>query len=60
MKAVGGVLLIITGLSVGVWLFFNSYSMRLDREDTLVVVLICTLLVLAGRWVWSRAQKFWR
>jgi hypothetical protein len=60
MKGVAASLLIIVGLSVAVWLFFDSYSMRLDSEGTLVVVLICTLLVLAGRWLWGHVPKLWR
>jgi len=60
MKGGAASLLIIVSLSVAVWLFFDSYSMRLDSEGTLVVVLICTLLVLAGRWLWGHVQQLWR
>jgi hypothetical protein len=60
MKGVGASLLLIVGLSAAVWLFFYAYSMRLDREGTMVVVLVCTLLVLASRWLWGRVQKLWR
>lgn len=60
MTGIGASVVIIVGLSVAVWLFFDSYSLRLDEQGTLVVVLICTLVVLAGRWLWGRVQKVWR
>jgi hypothetical protein len=57
VKGVGGRLLLIVILSLAVWTLFDSYSKRPDLDETVVIVLICTLLVLAGLWLWARIQK---
>jgi hypothetical protein len=62
MKGGRASLLVIVGLSIAVWLFYYNYSdaARLNAEETLFVVLACTVLVLGGRQLWGRLQKLWR
>jgi hypothetical protein len=57
VKGVGASLLLIVVLSLAVWVLIDSYSKRLERDETVVIVLLCTLLVLAGRWLWGRMPK---
>jgi hypothetical protein len=60
VKGAGASLLVIVGLSLAIGLFFYAYSEPLTEGETLIVVLVCTLLVLAGRRLWGRVQTLWR
>lgn len=62
MKGFRASLLMITGLSLAVWLFYYNYSdaARLNAGETLFIVLVCTVLVLGSRRLWEGMQKLWR
>lgn len=57
MKASAVVITIILALSLAVWCFFDITSARLEPAETTVVVGLCTLLVLAAKFAWSRLAK---
>ena len=57
MKASAFLISIILVLSLAVWCFFYVTSTRLQPAETSVVVGICTLLVLAAKFLWSRLAK---
>lgn len=52
-------ILTIAALSLAVWLFYYGYA-TLSTEETVVVVLACTVLVLAGRWAGRRLLRLWQ
>ncbi len=57
MKASAVVITIILGLSLAVWCFFDITSARLEPAETTVVVGLCTLFVLTGKFLWGRFAK---
>jgi hypothetical protein len=48
---------IILALSLAVWCFFDITSAPLQPAETTVVVGLCTLLVLAAKFFWSRLAR---
>ncbi|MBB3189545.1 hypothetical protein [Halomonas cerina] len=52
-------LLTIAALSLVVWLFYYGYA-PLSTEETVVVVLACSVLVLAGRWAGRWLRRLWQ
>jgi len=59
VKGAGTRLLIIIGLSLVAWVLC-SYWKQPNQAETVVIVLICTLLVLVSLWLWERIQRIWR
>jgi len=57
LKSSAVLLSIIIALSLAVWCFFYLTSARLQPAETTVVVGFCTLLVLTGKFLWSRFTK---
>ena len=51
------VTLAIIGLSLAVWFFFYVTSAPLALGETTVVVGLCAVIVLIGKWIWSRFAK---
>jgi hypothetical protein len=57
LKASIGVTFLIVILSLATWVFFYVESMRLDPPATAVVCGGWALLLLSGKWLWSRRHK---
>ena len=57
MKASAVAIAVILALSLGVWCFFDITSAPLQPAETTVVVGLCTLVVLAAKFLWNRLAK---
>jgi hypothetical protein len=57
LKASTGMTLLIVILSLATWVFFYVESMGLNPAGTAVVCGGWALLVLSGKWLWSRRDK---
>lgn len=44
-------------LTLAVWIFFRIEHMPLDPAGTAVVALTMTIIVVGGKWLWSRARQ---
>jgi hypothetical protein len=47
----------ILALSLAIWFFFYVESAPLTAAETTVVVGICAVVVLLGKWIWGRLTK---
>jgi hypothetical protein len=57
LKASAVAIAVILALSLAVWCFFDITSAPLQPAETTVVVGLCTLVVLAAKFLWSRLAK---
>jgi hypothetical protein len=57
LKASAVAIAVILALSLAVWCFFDITSAPLQTAETTVVVGLCTLVVLAAKFLWSRLAK---
>jgi hypothetical protein len=57
LKASAVAIAVILALSLAVWCFFDITSAPLQPAETTVVVGLCTLVVLAAKFLWSRFAK---
>ncbi len=48
---------VIIGLALAIWVFFYVKSSPLDPSETTVVVGLCVVVVLSGKWIWARVRK---
>lgn len=49
--------LIIVVLSIGIWLFLDSETGQIPNDQTVVILAGCALVVLTGKWIWTRVSK---
>ncbi len=57
MKGSRVTVVVILILSLAIWMFFEIYSKGLDKAEIAVVVGFSIVVVLAGKWLWTRIFK---
>jgi hypothetical protein len=48
---------VVIALALAVWVFFYVTTIPLNATETSVVVGVCAVMVVAAKWIWTRARK---